>query len=115
MSVTRSTLRRPGLARTLRRTGASLAAVALLGGALTACSDEYDSTTCGEYLDLSQSEQVTFVEDALDSQASDEEVADFESLGDDGAYEQFAAAFVSLCESEDSDKTLGEISEDFSG
>ena len=115
MNLSPAALARPALLRSLRRGGAALAAVALLGGALTACSDEYDSTTCGEYLDFSESESVQFVKDALDSQASDEEIAEFESLGGDTAYEQFAAAFTSLCEGEDPDKTLGEISEDVTG
>ncbi|WP_300399651.1 hypothetical protein [Nocardioides sp.] len=99
----------------LARPAVALGAIALLGGLLTACADEYDSTKCGEYLDFSQDEKISFVTEALEAQASDDEVAQFEELGGEAAYDQFATAFTTLCEAEDPDKTLGEISEEVVG
>ena len=99
----------------LARPALALGAIALLGGLLTAYADEYDSTKCGEYLDFSQDEKVSFVTEALEAQASDDEVAEFEEFGGEAAYDQFATAFTTLCEAEDPDKTLGEISEEVVG
>lgn len=94
-----------------RRYAGVVAVSLLLASGLSACGNDADNTTCGEYLDKSDSERTAFLKDAVKDEANSDELKQIEAAGDE-VYGVLAESVATTCEGQDKDKKLGDIADD---